>query len=58
MAQACGTMWPTPRTTGPTTASEYMQPPSMPPTIPSTTASEMACSSLRERMLTSADAPA
>ena len=35
-----------------------MQPPNMPHTMPSTTASEMACSSVRERMLTRAAAPA
>ncbi len=58
MAQACGTAWPTPRTTGPTTSSGYMQPPSIPQTMPSTTAREIACSSVRERMLTSAAAPA
>ncbi len=35
-----------------------MQPPSMPHTMPRTTAMEIACSSVRERMLTSAAAPA
>ena len=35
-----------------------MQPPSIPPTMPSTTATEIACSSVRVRMLTRAAAPA
>ena len=35
-----------------------MHPPNIPHTMPSTTASEIACSSVRERMLTSAAAPA
>ena len=35
-----------------------MHPPNIPPTMPSTTAREIACSSVRERMLTSAAAPA
>ena len=57
MAQAWGTTWPTARMAGPTTSRGYMQPPSSPHTIPRTTATEMACSSVRERMLTSAAAP-
>ena len=57
IAQAWGTAWPTARMAGATTSRGYMQPPSSPHTIPRTTAIEIACSSLRERMLTRAAAP-